>query len=291
MTMAAHADRQFADYYAFMQAEGRSPSTCTHYAVYLNQFARWLAERKIDHPAALDGKTFLVDLSQSRDYRTQTYNQAYYAVRGYLRWLHGDPELNVGLRPRPGKAHARRYLSAGQVGCLLEAVPDLSHRCALELQFASGLRLGEAVRVRVRDIERDTATLVVVEGKGGHGRRVPLAPTILDRLRAHWRRYRPTTWLFPSRQRPNAAVTRGTIQTALRQAARATDIGVGEGTHVLRHSFAMLQLLHGLDIRSLQAILGHRDIGTTMVYLQDLDLMGSVRPRVIDLLAETDGAA
>jgi site-specific recombinase XerD len=291
MNLAAPARRQFADYYAFMQAEGRSSSTCHHYAVYLNQFARWLDGRDIAHPSALDGKTFLIELSRRRDYRTQTYNQAYYAVRGYLRWLHGDPELNVGLRPRPGKAHARRYLSARQVTCLLGAVPDVSHRCVLELQFATGLRLGESVRVRVRDIERDQAMLVVTEGKGGHGRRVPLAPTIVERLRAHWRRYRPTNWMFPSRQRPNAPVTRGTIQTALRQAARASDIGVGEGTHVLRHSFAMLQLIHGLDIRSLQAILGHRDIGTTMVYLQDLDLLGTVRPRVIDLLAETGGVA
>jgi site-specific recombinase XerD len=110
--------------------------------------------------------------------------------------------------------------------------------------------------------------LIYIEnGKGGRDRYAMLSPRLLEILRAYWKRVRPGLWLFPGRD-PSGHVTARTIQGACRAARRRARLGKPVTVHTLRHSFATHLLERGVDIRIIQVLLGHVDLGSTARYAQ-----------------------
>ncbi len=162
-----------------------------------------------------------------------------------------------------------KYLSEAEVDALLAAAcarpapqgPML--RAALEILYATGLRVSELLALPRTALAGD-AMLLLVRGKGGRERVVPLSDAARDAARPlqdHKGR-----WLFPGRN-PRQAMTRQGFAQALKQAA--LDAGIAPARvspHVLRHSFASHMLARGADLRSLQLLLGHADIATTQIY-------------------------
>jgi len=162
-----------------------------------------------------------------------------------------------------------KYLSEAEVDALLAACdlrPETQEgrmRAALEILYATGLRVSELLALPRAALAADAA-LLLVRGKGGRERVVPLSDAARDAakplLAARGR------WLFPGRD-PSHALTRQGFALALKQVA--LDAGLDPARvspHVLRHSFASHMLARGADLRSLQLLLGHADIGTTQIY-------------------------
>ena len=159
-------------------------------------------------------------------------------------------------------------LSVQEVGNLLDAVTDLKHRTELEVMYAAGLRIAEATHLRVPDIDSQRMVLRIEQGKGRKDRYVSLSPTLLGRLRAYWKAYRPDPegWLFPGKK-PQCPVSPGSIRRALSLAKQKAGIKKAVRSHTLRHSFATHLLEAGVDLRTIQILLGHRSLNTTAVYL------------------------
>ena len=107
----------------------------------------------------------------------------------------------------------------------------------------------------------------VEQGKGGRDRYVMLSPQLLIVLRAYWREARPTHWLFPG-QDESRPLDASVLQWACRNARTAAKLGKPVTVHTLRHSFATHLLEAGTDIRTIQVLLGHRDLSTTARYTQ-----------------------
>jgi site-specific recombinase XerD len=107
----------------------------------------------------------------------------------------------------------------------------------------------------------------VADGKGQRDRYVMLSPTLLHGLRAWWRAARPTTWLFPG-QRPGQPMDKGAVQWACRLARFHSGIAKPVTPHALRHAFAVHLLESGTDLRTIQLLLGHRQLETTSRYLR-----------------------
>ncbi len=162
-----------------------------------------------------------------------------------------------------------KYLSEAEVDALLAAAelrPEAQAarmRAALEILYATGLRVSELLALPRTALAGDAA-LLLVRGKGGRERVVPLSDAARDSARpllaAKGR------WLFPGRD-PKHALTRQGFALGLKQVA--LDAGLDPARvspHVLRHSFASHMLARGADLRSLQLLLGHADIGTTQIY-------------------------
>ena len=196
-------------------------------------------------------------------------------------------------------------LSRDEMHRLLEAL-DGTTRLMAELMFGSGVRLTELLRLRIKDVDVERGQLVVRAGKGGKDRVTVLPDLLREKLRAHRERLRglhaadrgadvPGVWLpealerkwpqagkswewqwfFPSRQRmldPRSGLRRrhhvldATFQEAIRQGARRARLNKRVTPHVLRHSFATQSLEYGTDIRTVQELLGHKDVSTTMIY-------------------------
>jgi site-specific recombinase XerD len=135
----------------------------------------------------------------------------------------------------------------------------------MEIAYATGLRLGEVLRLRLADIDSGRMILRVEQGKGKKDRNVMLGPALLKALRAYWKRYRPKEWLFPGKD-PARPVNPTVIQRAFIQAKREARIGKQVSFHSLRHSFATQLLDSGVNVRTIQSLLGHRSLGTTQRY-------------------------
>jgi len=175
-------------------------------------------------------------------------------------------------------------LSRGEVSGLFEATPNLKHRTMLMTLYATGARLSEALALQPRDIDSRRMLIHIRSGKGARDRYVPLSETLLAELRRYWSEYRPPLWLFPGAD-PDHALTNGSLQQICRQAADRAGLAKRVTPHTLRHTYATHHLEAGTDLRTIQILLGHRDLSTTSVYLHvAAQAIGQCR-QTLDLLA------
>ena len=159
-----------------------------------------------------------------------------------------------------------KYLTEQEVDALLEAAGPLA-RAALEVLYATGLRVSEVLSLRAADLAADRP-VALVRGKGGRERLVPLSEQAKASATAMLAARKPgaSVWLFPGRD-PKRAMTRQGFALLLKKAALDARIDPARvSPHVLRHAFASHMLAHGADLRSLQLLLGHADIATTEIY-------------------------
>lgn len=168
------------------------------------------------------------------------------------------------VRPRRSKK-LPVVLSREEVRAVLKLIKHPVIRMALTAMYACGLRISEAVRLTVKDIDGDRKQLWVRCGKGGKDRAVPLPVHVLKLLRSHYKNHgNGGSWLFPQKQ---GHIGTDILQDAFKMALHTTGINKNATPHTLRHSYATHLLENGEDITTLQKILGHADISTTKIYL------------------------
>jgi len=170
------------------------------------------------------------------------------------------------LRPQKEKK-LPVVLSIAEVRSILAHVRRPHYRVCLSTIYACGLRLLEGVRLQVSQIDSQRHLLHVCQGKGGKDRYVPLPPPILRMLRRHWLTHRDPLWLFPSPFQPEKGpMSESGLQRAFRAAVRESGIHKKATVHTLRHSYATHLLEAGLNLRIIQAYLGHASPTTTAIY-------------------------
>jgi site-specific recombinase XerD len=158
-------------------------------------------------------------------------------------------------------------LSPEEVVRFLEAALPGRDRTLLDVAYSCGLRLKELVGLQVADIDSARMALRIRHGKGQKERLVPLTPRLLAVLRVYWRQYRPAVWLFPGVNKPTQALTGGAVQRICQRTAKRAGLTKRIHPHVLRHSFATHLLEAGVDLLSVQTLLGHSHFNTTAKYL------------------------
>jgi integrase/recombinase XerD len=164
---------------------------------------------------------------------------------------------------QPGKLPA--LLSREEVQRLIAPATNQKHRTMLMTTYAAGLRLNEVLHLRVADVDSARMTIRVEQGKGGKDRYTVLSAHLLAALRAYWALAHPATWLFPSPRRLQPMDPSG-LQRAYHTAKRRAGITKPGGIHALRHAFATHLLEAGVDLHTIQRLLGHRSITTTTRY-------------------------
>lgn len=194
-----------------------------------------------------------------------TYNVHVCALRFFYVVVLGRTAVvaDIPYARRPKKLPV--VLAQSEVVALLEAVPKARDRVILTVAYSAGLRVSEVCALQVNDVDTARMMLHIRSGKGQKDRLVPLAQRLVPLLRAWWLVFRPRPWLFPGED-PAAPVHPRTVQRAISQAVQATGLAKRATPHTLRHSFATHLLETGIDIRTVQALLGHARLSTTQVY-------------------------
>jgi len=157
-------------------------------------------------------------------------------------------------------------LSREETARFLGAVKSPKYRCVLMTAYSAGLRISEATRLKIRDIDSERMVIRVENGKGAKDRYVMLSTRLLQELREYWHAYRPKFWLFPG-QDENRPIAPGSVRHVCREARLLAGLSKEVTPHTLRHSFATHLLEAGVDIRTLQLLLGHKSPVMTARYL------------------------
>lgn len=239
-------------------------------------------------PDTLDStaiQAYLLHLITEKKLAYASVNQAVCAIRFLLTAVLGQKEAAFAIPMARVPRRLPKVLTREEVGRLLAHARNLRDRTLLETTYAAGLRLSEVCALELADIESapERMCLKVRQGKGGKDRYTLLSPRLLDSLRLYWRAYRPRHWLFPNPV-GDAPLYKQSAQRLYHVARNAAGIDNGGGIHTLRHSFATHLLEAGVDIHTIQRLLGHGHVGTTMRYLHlaQSRLTGTASP--LDLL-------
>lgn len=190
------------------------------------------------------------------------------------------PFIAYGKRTRSLPA----VLSVDEVRTLFEVVRPGRDRTLLQTAYACGLRIGELVHLQVTDIDSARMLVMVRAGKGRKDRQAPLSERLLVTLRCHWLSHRSRPWLFPG-QTAERPLDPSSVQRMFRIALRRAGIAKRATPHTLRHSFATHLLEAGVDLATVQRLLGHGSLSTTAHYLHVSRRHLAKTPSLLDLIA------
>lgn len=213
-------------------------------------------------------QAYLLHLVTEKKLAYASVNQAACAFRFLFERVLNRPNARFDIPMAKVPKRLPQILSRAEVARLIDAARTLRGRTLLMTTYAAGLRVSEVCTLQVADIESatDRMCLKVRQGKGGQDRYTLLSPRLLDTLRAYWQASRPGHWLFPN-PAGSAPIDPKTVQRIYCAARDAAGIRPEGGIHTLRHCFATHLLEAGVDLPTLQRLLGHGHISTTMRYL------------------------
>ncbi len=198
-----------------------------------------------------------------------TVNQRLAALRFFfVKTLHRT--WNASETPYPKKVtRLPIILSQEEVAHLIDSADTPFHRVVLMTLYGTGARRAELAHLKVTDIDSKRMIVRIRGGKGHKDREVMLSERLLEALRDHWRRYKPKEWLFPGGcwHTSSKPITVKAVYHACQQAAKRAGLEKKVHPHLLRHCFATHLLEAGADLRTIQMLLGHRDLEETTIYL------------------------
>lgn len=216
---------------------------------------------QIDEPMIVDFLRYLViERKISLSYQNQSIN----AIKFYYeRVLGGQRKIYLIDRPRREQG-LPVVLSEEEVKLILNAPKNLKHKAILMTIYSGGLRISEAINLKIEDIDSQRMQVHVVQAKGKKDRYTLLSYRLLEILRDYVREFRPKLWLFEGPS--GTQYSDRSIQTILKSALLKTNIRKHVTVHTLRHSFATHLLENGTDLRYIQTLLGHDSSKTTEIY-------------------------
>jgi site-specific recombinase XerD len=199
-----------------------------------------------------------------RKVSASTQNQAINAIKFYYeRVLGGQRKFYFLERPDREKA-LPTVLSTEEITSILKATENLKHRAILTVIYSSGLRIGELINLKIKDIDSERKQIRVEQGKGKKDRYTLLSSKTLDLLRTYFKEYKPKEYLFEGQE--GGQYSTRSIQAFFQEVCKKAGIKKKVSVHTLRHSFATHLLENGTDLRYIQALLGHESSKTTEVY-------------------------
>jgi integrase/recombinase XerD len=265
-----------------LQIRHYSPTTIRLYLYAVREFAKYFGKSP-DQLGAEHIRRYQLFPTKEKKVSPSTYIQMVCALR-FLYTHTLQRKVAIERIPFPRREpKLPMILSREEVRALLEAPRNLRHRTWLAILYGSGLRVSEVARLKVADIDSARNVLWVRSGKGRKDRQALLPPKLRELLRCYWRSRRPTDWLFPG-VRLGQPISVKAIFTACRNAARAAGIAKPVHPHSLRHAFATHLLEAGVDLRTIQILLGHANLETTARYLQVADVTVRATTSPLELL-------
>ena len=241
-----------------------TPRTCLEYRATVNRFLKVIQKA----PSLLtdDARAYLLAKQQS-GIKAQTYNHYHGGIHFFYRYVLRVPWDPDKVPRMKRDIFLPTVLTRAEVFELLNAETDLKYKSMYTLMYSSGLRLSEVIHLHYEDISRKTMLIHVRKSKSRQDRYVILSKAALATLTEYWQKCgKPTGILFPSRWTGDY-LSPSSVEQKLRDCVKKTSITKRVTPHSLRHTFATHLMEDGVEIRFIQALLGHRDPRSTEIYL------------------------
>ncbi len=248
-------------------------------AKYYNQSPDLLDKEKI--------RSYLLYLMDERHLGWSTCNVIVCGIRFFFTQTLGLDSMHLGIPPMKTQKKLPEILSFEEIERMFKCAIDLKQRVALMTTYGAGLRVSELVNLRISDIDSKRMTIKVRQGKGNKDRYSILSSRLLTELRTYYRECKPRFWLFHGTYN-DRQLHIGTAQKMYYTAKKRAGITKGGGIHTLRHCFATHLLEAGVDLRTIQSLMGHTSIMTTMNYLRVTSKKLAATRSPLDLLETPD---
>jgi len=248
-----------------LQLRRYSQSTQAHYVSAVRGLAAYYRVSP-DQLSAKQVQDYLLYLMQERKLSWNAVN----AIVSGLKFFYGQtlkrPDILLSIPQRRTPRRLPEIFSAEELQRLFAAAQDIRDRALLMTTYGGGLRIGEVVRLQIRDLDSQRRMIRVRRGKGDKDRYTLFSARLLQELRTYWKRDRSPLWLFPGNNSQEHLST-ACARRIFAQAKDKAGIIKAGSIHVLRHSFATHLLEAGVDLRTIQILLGHSSIRSTVWYL------------------------
>jgi integrase/recombinase XerD len=240
--------------------------------------------RSPDRISEAEVQRYLFHLLDERKLAASTCNIVASGLQFFYRVTLKRKEAEFAL-PRPKlPSKLPQILSREEIARLIESTTNLKHRAMLMTAYGAGLRLSELCHLKLKDIDSSRMTIRVDQGKGAKDRYTLLSPRLLAELRRYWLAYRPKLWLFAQARNPHEPMSRTTTQKIFYAAKARSGITKECGIHGLRHAFATHLLEAGVDVHTIQRLMGHGHISSTLRYFHLADRHLTATPSPLELL-------
>ena len=230
-------------------------------------------------------RAYLLHLKE-RGLSPSSRNVAISGMKFFYHQCLGWNEKQLFIPPRKRSWQLPEVLGQKEVERLLLAATTQRDRCLLMTAYATGLRVSELVRLKVSAIDSHRMMVRVEQGKGRKDRYTILSQRLLSELRSYWKEHRSPTYLFPNRK--GTPISIDYAQKTYNRAKLRAGIEKGHGIHTLRHCFATHLLEAGVDLRTIQTLLGHTSLLSTERYLQIRRQRITTMANPLDLLRLAD---
>ena len=250
-------------YKKWLEQKRLSPNTVSTYFEVTSFFVRYLELKQIDTITTRSIEQFNYDFIYNGNKSVSYQNQCISGIKKYLEYRGITIDALDIKRPVKDKK-LPIVLSKNEVKALLDTTKNLKHKTLLSLIYSAGLRIGEALNLRLEDFDFERRLIHIKAAKGRKDRYTLLSTGFIALLQTYINQYSPQTYVFEGRS--GAQYTQVSARQVLKKALRATSSTKFATLHTLRHSFATHLLESGTDLRYIQELLGHSSPKTTMIY-------------------------
>lgn len=261
-----------------MELRGYSPKTIKNYLLRVSNFAKHY-NMSLELLGENEVRNYLHYCITEKHLCEGTVNYIHSALKFFYTKILDREWRTEKLKRIKERRKLPVILSQAEVKAILEVTENLKHKTILATIYGAGLRISEAAKLRVVDIDSNNMQIIIREGKGKKDRYSLLSQNNLSLLREYWKRYKPSDFLFLGKN-PNGYITPRSIEKVFEKARSKAGIKKAATVHTLRHSFATHLLEAGTDICYIQRLLGHTSLQTTTIYLhlRRMDLLNIKSP-------------
>ena len=248
-----------------MELRRLSPHTQRSYLNAVRGLAKFY-HRPPDTLSREEVQNYLLHLDHERKVAWNSTKVVVIGLRFFFGVTMQNPDMLLAIPSRRPQRRLPQVLSREDVMRIINGVSNRKHRVLLMATYSGGLRVSEVVRLKLTDFDFSRMTIRVELGKGNKDRYTLLSRRLAVELEEYIRQHRTSQWLFPS-YKDGVHLSVMAAQKVYAQARVKAQVSHGSGIHTLRHCFATHLLEDGVDIATIQKLMGHRQISTTAVYL------------------------
>jgi integrase/recombinase XerD len=263
-----------------------SQSTIKNYLGALTYFFSFYKDKVFEEIKKPEIEAYVYHLKTKYKISDTKQNTVINAIKSYYEHVLGMERTYYDIqRPKKSK-NLPNIFSKEEISKIISVTTNLKHKAILLTIYSAGLRVSEAVNLRIKDIHSDEGYLFIKDSKGKRDRKTILSPILLGVLRQYYKKYKPGYWLFEGQE--GGKYSTKSIQQILRKAIDISGVNPWGTVHTLRHSFATHLLQEGVNLRIIQTMLGHSSSKTTEIYTHVLSINSKIVKSPLDFLEKID---